>query len=41
MTRLHAIRIEIGHAGPLTNTTRLRLEVEANAVFKARGVLRS
>ncbi len=40
MTRLHAIRIEIGHARPLTNTTRLRLEVEANAVFKALGVLR-
>lgn len=39
MTRLHAIRLELAHARPLTNTTRLRLEVEANAVFGWLGVL--
>lgn len=39
MTRLHAIRLELAHARPLTNTARLRLEVEANSVFAALGVL--
>ena len=39
MTRLHAIRLELAHARPLTNTTRLRLEVEANTVFGWLGVL--
>lgn len=41
MTRLHAIRLELAHSRPLTNTARLRLEVEANAVFTALGVLRT
>lgn len=40
MTRLHSIRIELAHARPLTNTARLRLEVEANSVFAALGVLK-
>lgn len=39
MTRLHAIRVEVAHARPLTNTARLRLEVEANSVFRWLGVL--
>lgn len=39
MTRLHAIRLELAHARPLTNTARLRLEVEANTIFTALGVL--
>lgn len=41
MTRLHAIRVELAHSRPLTNTARLRLEVEANAVFTSLGVLRN
>lgn len=39
LTRLHAIRLELAHARPLTNTARLRLEVEANTVFGWLGVL--
>lgn len=41
MIRMHGIRIELSHARVLTKTARLVLEVEANAIFRAIGAIKS
>lgn len=39
MIRLHAIRIELAHSRSISNTSRLRLELEANFILGALGAL--